>query len=257
MSARPRAALKLAEDLLGGFADGALLLELAPLTEDGLVAETLCRLLGMPATGDRSAEEVAIAMLRQKAMVLVLDNCEHVLRGAASLAAALLRHCPGVRILATSREALSIPGEAVFLMPSLAVPALSRTLTAEAALRHDSVRLFAERAADALGSYTLSDEDAQAVATICRRLDGVPLATELAAARLRMLKPAEIATRLENVFRLLTGGQPHRPAPPTDAARHHRLELFAAVGAGAGGAAPAFRLRRWLFGRGCHGGGRR
>jgi predicted ATPase/DNA-binding winged helix-turn-helix (wHTH) protein len=203
---KTRAALKLAEDLLAGFADGALLLELAPLAEDALAAESLCRLLGMPATGDRSAEQVAIAMLRQKSLLLVLDNCEHVLRGAASLAAALLRHCPGVRILATSREALSIPGEAVFLMPSLAVPALSRTLTAEAALRHDSVRLFAERAADALGSYTLSDEDAQAVATICRRLDGVPLATELAAARLRMLKPAEIALRLENVFRLLTGG---------------------------------------------------
>jgi predicted ATPase/DNA-binding winged helix-turn-helix (wHTH) protein len=203
---KTRVALRLAEDMLDQFADGALLLELAPLAEDSLVAETLCRLLGAPVTGERPADQVAIAMLRQRAMLLVLDNCEHVLGGAAALAAAILRHCPRLRILATSREALSITGESVFQMPSLAVPLPSGTMTAAAALRHDAVRLFAERAADALGSYTLTDADAQAVATICRRLDGVPLATELAAARLRMLKPAEIAARLENVFRLLTGG---------------------------------------------------
>jgi predicted ATPase/DNA-binding winged helix-turn-helix (wHTH) protein len=203
---KTRMALKLAESLLDDFPDGAFLLELAPLTEESRVAEALCRLLGVPATGDRPAEEVAVAMLRRKTMLLVLDNCEHVLGGAAPLVAAILRQCPHMRILATSREALSVPGEAVFQMPTLAVPALSATLTAETALRSDAVRLFAERAADALGAYTLSDEDAQAVATICRRLDGVPLATELAAARLRMLKPAEIAARLENVFRLLTGG---------------------------------------------------
>jgi DNA-binding winged helix-turn-helix (wHTH) protein len=203
---KTRTALKLAESLLDDFPDGVFLLELAPLTEDSRVAEALCRLLGVPATGDRPADEVAVAMLRRKTMLLVLDNCEHVLGGAAPLVAAILRQCPHMRILATSREALSVPGEAVFQMPTLDVPAPSATLTAEAALRSDAVRLFAERAADALGAYTLSDEDAQAVATICRRLDGVPLATELAAARLRMLKPAEIAARLENVFRLLTGG---------------------------------------------------
>ena len=108
-------------------------------------------------------------MLRHKAMLLVLDNCEHVLEGAASLVAAILRHCPQLRILATSREALSISGESVFLMPSLAVPSVSPTLTAAVALRSDAVRLFAERAADALGTYTLTDADAQAVATICRQ----------------------------------------------------------------------------------------
>jgi predicted ATPase/DNA-binding winged helix-turn-helix (wHTH) protein len=203
---KTRVALKLAESLLDSFPDGALLLELAPLAEERLVAEALCRLLGVPATGGRPAEDIAIAMLRQRAMLLVLDNCEHVLGAAASLAAAILRHCPHMRILATSRESLSITGESVFQMPTLAVPEASATLTAEAALRSDAVRLFTDRAADALGNYTLNDDDAQAVATICRRLDGVPLATELAAARLRMLKPAEIAVRLENVFKLLTGG---------------------------------------------------
>jgi predicted ATPase len=188
------------------FTDGVFLLELAPLTESRLVAEAACRLLGAPATGDRPAEDMVVSVLRTRNMLLVLDNCEHVLPGAASLASAILRHCPSMKILATSREALGLPGEGVFPMPSLPVPSSFGILTAAAAMQCDAVRLFTERAADALGSYTLTDADAQAVATICRRLDGVPLATELAAARLRMLKPSEIAARLENVFRLLTGG---------------------------------------------------
>jgi len=203
---KTRVALRLAGDLLDNFPDGVFLLELAPLTEPRLVAEALCRVLGVPATGDRPAEAVAISVLRQKRMLLVLDTCEHVLSAAASLAAGILRNCPGLRVLATSREALGVAGEAVYPMPSLAVPNASQGMTAAEALRSDAVRLFTERAADALGSYDLTDADAPAVATICRRLDGVPLATELAAARLRMLKPAEIAARLEDVFRLLTGG---------------------------------------------------
>lgn len=203
---KTRVALRAAEALLDRFTDGVLLLDLAPLGDSPLVAEALCRLLGVAATEGRLAQDAAVAMLRRRNMLLLLDSCEHVLSGAATLASALLRQCPGVKVLATSREALSVPGEAVFLMPSLPVPPANVPLTAEAALQCDSVRLFTERAADALGGYTLTDEDAPLVATICRRLDGMPLATELAAARLRMLKPAEIAVRLENVFRLLTGG---------------------------------------------------
>jgi predicted ATPase/DNA-binding winged helix-turn-helix (wHTH) protein len=203
---KTRVALKLAGDVLNDYPDGVFLLELAPLTEPRLVAEALCRVLGVPATGDRPAESVAVSVLRQKRMLLVLDNCEHVLAAAAALAAVLLRNCPHLRLLATSREALGVPGEAVFPMPSLAVPAGQAGLTAAEALQSDAVRLFTERAADALGSFTLTDEDASAVAMICRRLDGVPLATELAAARLRMLKPTELASRLEKMFRLLTGG---------------------------------------------------
>ena len=204
---KTRVALRLAFEELDRFSDGVFLLELAPLTEPRLVAEAACRLFGVPATGDRPAEDMVVSVLRAKNLLLVLDNCEHVLAGAASLASAILRHCPLTKILATSREALGLPGEGVFPMPSLPVPSPSfGVLTAAKAMQCDAVRLFAERAADALGSYTLTDEDAPAVATICRRLDGVPLATELAAARLRMLKPSEIAARLENVFRLLTGG---------------------------------------------------
>ncbi len=203
---KTRVALKLAAELIDSFPDGVFQLELAPLTESRLVAEAACRLLGVPATGDRPAEDMVVSVLRARKMLLVLDNCEHVLAGAASLTSAILSHCPSMKILATSQEALGIAGEWVFPLPALPVPPANGTLTAAAAMRCDAVRLFAERAADALGSYTLTDADAQSVATICRRLDGVPLATELAAARLRMLKPSEIAARLENVFRLLTGG---------------------------------------------------
>ncbi len=203
---KTRAALKLASEMADGFADGVLLAELAPLTENARVAELLCRLLGVTVFQERTAQDSCVTMLRGRAMLLVLDNCEHVLEGAAALADALLRHCPGLRVLATSRQALGVAGEAVFLMPTLGVPRHEGALSADAAMRCDAVRLFAERAADALGSYTLSDEEAPIVAGICRQLDGVPLAVELAAARLRMLKPAEIAKRLEDVFRLLTGG---------------------------------------------------
>ena len=203
---KTRAAIEVAREIAGDFADGVLLLEFAPLAEHARVAELLCRLLGVSETEDRTAEAAAVAMLRRCAMLLVLDNCEHVLEGAAALADAILRQCPHVRILATSRQALGVSGEAVFLMPSLGVPIGAGPLSAAAALHCDAVRLFVERAADALGHYELSDEDAPMVATICRRLDGVPLAMELAAARLAMLKPGEIAARLENVFRLLTGG---------------------------------------------------
>jgi predicted ATPase/DNA-binding winged helix-turn-helix (wHTH) protein len=203
---KTRAAIEVAREAARDFGDGVLLLELAPLPGNGRVAELLCRLLGVGETEGRTPEAAAIAMLRRCTMLLVLDNCEHVLEGAAALADAILRQCPRVRILATSRQALGVPGEAVFLMPSLGVPNGAFPLSAAAALRSDAVQLFVERASDALGNYALSDEDAPIVATICRRLDGVPLAMELAAPLLRMLKPGEIAARLEDVFRLLTAG---------------------------------------------------
>jgi predicted ATPase/DNA-binding winged helix-turn-helix (wHTH) protein len=203
---KTRCAVRVGHDALGRFADGVWLVELAPLADGGLVAEALCRVVGAPVSGERPAVEVAAAFLRQRAMLLILDNCEHVLDSAAQLAAALLKHCPGVKILATSRQNFGIDGETVYRMPSLPLPAADQPLTAESAMQSDAVRLFVERANDAAGGYLLTDEDAPTVVGICRRLDGVAMATELAAARLRVLKPAEIAARLEDVFRLLTGG---------------------------------------------------
>jgi predicted ATPase/DNA-binding winged helix-turn-helix (wHTH) protein len=202
---KTRAALKIGAELLSKFPDGVWFVELAPLSDRGMVAEAVCRVLGAQAASGRDPLDVAVGFLRHKRMLLILDNCEHVLQGAADLTAAIGRACPDMHILATSQEKLSVPGEAVFPMPALAIPGPG-SLTAAEAMRSDAVRLFAERAADALGSFTLTDEDAPHIAMICRRLDGLPLATELAAARLRMLKPAEMAQRLEKIFKLLTTG---------------------------------------------------
>ncbi len=203
---KTRLALRLGRQVLPDFPDGVWFVDLAPLADPAQVPETLCRVLGLPLSGERPPTEIALTFLREKRLLVILDNCEHVLAAAAPLASALLAQCAGVKLLATSRAALGIHGETVFRLPSLPLPDPDPNLTAEAALRSEAVRLFVERAADAAGGFTLTDADAPAVAAICRRLDGVAMATELAAARLRLLKPAEIAARLEDVFRLLTGG---------------------------------------------------
>jgi predicted ATPase/DNA-binding winged helix-turn-helix (wHTH) protein len=201
---KTRIALRLASE--SAAADSVVLLELAHLTEPGLVAEALCRKLGVPLMAQRTPIDAAVSVLRGREMLLLLDNAEHLLGATAELASAVLRRCPRVRILVTSREALVVPGEATYRLGPFSVLPPDETLSAADALRSDAVRLFVERAADALGAYTLSDEDAPFVATICRRLDGIPLAMELAAARLRMLNPREIANRLEDLFRLLNVG---------------------------------------------------
>jgi predicted ATPase/DNA-binding winged helix-turn-helix (wHTH) protein len=203
---KTRCAIRVGHAALPQYPDGVWLVDLAPMNDGGLVAEAVCRVVGAPVTGERPAAEIAAAFLRQRHLLLILDNCEHVLDAAARLASVLIKHCPGVKILATSRQSLGIDGETVFRMPSLPLPQGNGAMTARSALQSDAVRLFVDRADAAAGGYVLTDQDADAVATICRRLDGVALATELAAARLRMLKPAEIAARLEDVFRLLTGG---------------------------------------------------
>jgi predicted ATPase/DNA-binding winged helix-turn-helix (wHTH) protein len=203
---KTRCAVRAGHTELPHYTDGVWLVELAPMHESALVAEALCRVIGAPVSGDRPAAEVAAAFLRQRNLLLILDNCEHVLEAAARLAATLLKQCPGIKIIATSRQPLGIDGETVLRMPSLPLPSPNGHMTAAAALQSDAVRLFVDRADAASGGYVLTDEDAPSVMAICRRLDGVAMATELAAARLRMLKPAEIAARLEDVFRLLTGG---------------------------------------------------
>jgi predicted ATPase/DNA-binding winged helix-turn-helix (wHTH) protein len=203
---KTRCAVRVGHEVVSKFPDGVWIVELAPLPDGGLVAEAVCRVVGAPVSGERPVVDVAVSFLRQRAMLLILDNCEHVLDGAAHLAAALVTHCPQVKILATSRQNLGIAGETVYRMPSLPLPPAGQAITAEIAMQSDAVRLFVERASDAAGGYELTDEDAPSVVSICRRLDGVAMATELAAARLRMLKPTEIAARLEDVFRLLTGG---------------------------------------------------
>ena len=146
------------------------------------------------------------AFLRSRRVLLILDNCEHVIAAAARLADTLLKTCPGVFLLATSREALSVAGEHVYPVPLLDVPPRSTSLTAAQAMEHSAVQLFVERAASALGRFSLTDETAPIVAEICRRLDGIPLAIELAAPRLKVLTPEALQARLDDQLHLLTAG---------------------------------------------------
>jgi predicted ATPase len=144
--------------------------------------------------------------LRDRRLLLVLDNCEHLVEACAQLADALLRGCPGMTILATSREPLRIAGETAWPVPPLSVPARSETPSLDTLFACDAIQLFVERARSAGPAFALNDRNASAVADICARLDGIPLAIELAAARVRLLSPDQIAARLSDRFRLLTGG---------------------------------------------------
>jgi predicted ATPase len=171
-----------------------------------LVDEAAAAVFGLPVHGERSATDAIAAFLRSRRVLLILDNCEHVIATAAQLADALLKMCPGVVLLATSRETLAVSGEQAYPVPLLDVPPRSTSLTATQAMGHSAVQLFVGRAASVLGRFSLTDETAPIVAEICRRLDGIPLAIELAAPRLKLLKPEALLARLDDRLRLLTAG---------------------------------------------------
>jgi predicted ATPase/DNA-binding winged helix-turn-helix (wHTH) protein len=198
--------LRVGADLLARFPDGARFVELAPLDRAELIGETMAAVFGLPVHDGRPATDAIAAFLRSRRVLLILDNCEHVITAAARLADALLKTCPGVLLLATSREALSVAGEHVYPVPLLDVPPRSTNLTAARAMEHSAVHLFVERAAAALGCFSLTDETAPIVADICRRLDGIPLAIELAAPRLKVLTPEALQARLDDQLHLLTAG---------------------------------------------------
>ncbi len=198
--------LQVGADLLARFPDGARFVELAPLDRPELVGEAVAAVFGLPVHGERPATDAIAAFLRSRRVLLILDNCEHVIAAAAKLADALLKTCPGVFLLATSREALSVAGEHAYQVPLLDVPQRSTSLTAAQAMEHSAVQLFVERAASALGRFSLTDETAPIVAEICRRLDGIPLAIELAAPRLKVLTPEALLARLDDQLHLLTAG---------------------------------------------------
>ena len=187
--------------------DGAWLVELAPLREPDLVASEVARALGVQVSPAQSATTAVTDFLRGKDLLLLLDNCEHLIEAAAALVEHLLASCPTLHVLATSREALGVPGEATFPVPSLAVPATLDEIDLETIAASEAVSLFVERAATTLPSFRLDAANAAHVVEICRRLDGIPLALELAAARANVLSAAEIAQGLGDRFRLLTGGR--------------------------------------------------
>ena len=203
---KTRLAIQVAAELLDTFADGVWLVELETLTDENLVAQQVAVGLGIAEASDADAQESVLGHLRTRQVLLILDNCEHVIGACARLAAALLRGSPGLRIIATSREALGVSGERLYPVRSLALPVSAKTMSAAAAAEFEAVDLFCERARAADPSFLITDENAGAIVEICERLDGIPLAIELAAARVRALSPKQIAERLDDRFRLLTGG---------------------------------------------------
>lgn len=208
---KTRLALQSAFGLLDTFRDGVWLIELAPLADSALVPRTAAAVLGLKEEPSRPILSTLTDHLRSKRILLILDNCEHLIEASAQIAEALLHACPEVHILSTSREMLGVPGERVLLLPSLSTPDI-HTFSAiganliSALTQYEALRLFAERAAAVMPDFTLSQENVFAVAQICHRLDGIPLALELAAARITVLTVEQIVTRLDDVFRLLTGG---------------------------------------------------
>ena len=203
---KTRLCIQVAAEMLDTFEDGAWLVELETLTDENLVPQQMAVALGIAEGSDADAREALIGHLRSREALLILDNCEHVIEACARLANELLRVAPGLRILATSREALGVSGERTFAVRPLSLPQTDRKLTADALAEFEAVSLFLERARAADARFSLTDENASDVLEICRRLDGIPLALELAAARVRALTVRQIAERLDDRFRLLTGG---------------------------------------------------
>jgi predicted ATPase len=189
---KTRMALEVGTKLLDEVTDGVWLIDLAPIADASLVADSIARALNLPQSPKRDPLDTILGYLKRKQLLLILDNCEHVIHVARSICTALLHKCPDVRILATSREALSIAGEDSYRVPSLA--------------ESGAIELFAERACSADKRFALTDENRPDVAEICRRLDGIPLAIELAAARIKILTPKQLAQKLHERFRVLTGG---------------------------------------------------
>ena len=203
---KTRLSLQVAAELLDEFPDGVWLVELAPVADSARVAQVVAFVLDVKEEPGRAGIETLAAAARARRMLLVLDNCEHVLQGCAEVAKRLLQAGPGVRILASSRERLTIPGETMYQVTALALPEASAAPDLDALARIDSVRLFLNRANAVLPSFRLTEQNAPLVADICRRLDGIPLAIELAAARVHALPLEEIARRLRECLAVLTGG---------------------------------------------------
>ena len=201
---KTRLALQVAAGLADGSGDGVWFADLAPLQDADLVAVTVAKVLGIAADPDRPLLDTLIEAVGQRSLLLLLDNCEHVIDTCAKLADALLRNCRNIALLATSREPLGIDGERVHLVPSLDTPAEDDDPGAIAAA--EAVRLFADRAEQHGVTLGWDQRTASVVGRICRQLDGIPLAIELGAARLRVMSAAELDARLDQRFAILTGG---------------------------------------------------
>jgi len=203
---KTRLALQVAAEVLDRFSDGVWLVEFAPLSDPLLVPHAITSALGMREEAGRSVLTTLADYLQSRQALLVFDNCEHLIAACAALAESLLRMCARLSIVATSREALRIGGETVWRVPSLSLPHPRQLPAFDHVTQFEAVQLFSERAATVEPGFTLTNQNARAVAQVCYHLDGIPLAIELAAGRMSMFSVAQIAARLDERFRLLTGG---------------------------------------------------
>ena len=210
---KTRLALRAAADLSSAFRDGVHLVELADLRDPALLRHTVAGAMGLREQASDRQTSFLVEYLAPRQVLLVLDNCEHLIDGCAALAGELLRGCPQLRILATSGQSLGVSGENVVLVPSLAMPDPDGPPPTPKTLeQYEAVTLFVERACATVPTFAVTEQNCAAVAALCRGLDGIPLALELAAVRLRALSPAEILDRLSSRYVLLTRGDPTAPA---------------------------------------------
>jgi predicted ATPase/transcriptional regulator with XRE-family HTH domain len=203
---KTRLAVEVARTSMDAYADGVCLVELAALTDGALVPQAIAVTLGIREVATQSIDATLSSTLRTRRLLLVLDNCEHLLDACAHVADTLLRTCPNLQILATSREALGLTGEVSWRVPSLPLPPVEPPHAADDLMDYASVRLFTERARAANPDFAITPRTASTIAQICRRLDGIPLALELAAVLVRGMSVEDLAARLDQRFRLLTGG---------------------------------------------------
>jgi predicted ATPase/class 3 adenylate cyclase len=203
---KTRLSLQVAADVLDDYPDGVWLVELAPQSDACLVPQAVASVLGIKEETGRPVAETLVKYVKDRELLLILDNCEHLVQACAELTKQLLQSGPRVRVLATSREPLHVAGESTYPVPALSVPDMHTTNTLEALTHCEAARLFIDRALAAKPAFRVTDQNAGAVAALCHRLDGIPLALELAAARVRTLSVEKIAERLTDRFRLLTGG---------------------------------------------------
>ena len=203
---KTRLALQVAADLVDQFERGVWLADLASVTDASLVPAAVASALRLPEERERDSTATLTDHIEDASALIVLDNCEHLVHACADLSEVLLRACPSLTIIATSREPLGVDGETAWRVPSLSLPDESERPPVEALAQFEAVRLFVERAVKSRPNFRITNENAPAVVEICHRLDGIPLAIELAAARVRVLSPEEIADGLANRFHLLTGG---------------------------------------------------
>jgi predicted ATPase/class 3 adenylate cyclase/DNA-binding CsgD family transcriptional regulator len=203
---KTRLSIQAASEMLDQYPDGVWFVELAPILDPQLVPRTTALAIGLRDEPQRPVIDMLCDYLSRKKMLLILDNCEHLVDACAKMADRILHAAPDVRIFASSRESLGIGGEVTYRVPSLGLPDIEHLPPIESLSQYEAVRLFIDRSTSAVPSFTVTNANAPALAQVCHRLDGIPLAIELAAAKIRVLSVEQISKRLDDRFRLLTGG---------------------------------------------------